>query len=213
MNGSHVATVLDAINRRDALLIIGCSKAKTTGGQALALEAKAVWPEPMLRARADVLARSKVEDRYQLPAWRRYSGHFYRNVGDALSEAIGNGRTLILSGGYGVVRGDEPIAYYDRKLKLRDWPPGLLERTLVDETRRVGATKVLGFVSASGDYAKLLRRAPWGAAGIDATLVTIDWHAGGAQIEVPRRLAQAFSAWWYRTPADYPAEMIAERLR
>ena len=31
--------------------------------------------------------------------------------------------------------------------------------------------------------------------------------------EVPRRLAQAFSAWWYRTPADYPAEMIAEPLR
>jgi hypothetical protein len=165
---------LDAIDRRDALLIIGCSKARTRGGQALAPEAETVWPGPMLRARADVLARSKVEDRYQLPAWRRYSGHFYRNVGDALRAAIGNGRTLILSGGYGVVRGDEPNAYYDRKLKLRDWPPGLLEQTLVDETRRVGATKVIGFVSASGDYAKLLRKTPWGAAGIDATLVTID---------------------------------------
>jgi hypothetical protein len=95
MNGSHVATVLDAIDRRDALLIIGCSKAKTRGGQALAPEAETVWPGPMLRARADVLARSKVEDRYRLPAWRRYSGHFYRNVGDALRAAIGNGRTHV----------------------------------------------------------------------------------------------------------------------
>ncbi|MEV7044421.1 hypothetical protein [Amycolatopsis sp. NPDC051061] len=213
MNGSHVATALDAINPRDALLIIGCSKAKTTGGRPSTPEAKTVWSEPMLRARAEVLAGSKVDDRYQLPAWRRYNGHFYRNVGNALGEAIGNGRTLILSGGYGVVRGDEPIAYYDRKLKLRDWPPGLLERTLVEQTRRVGATKVIGFVSASADYAKLLRKTPWGAAGIDATLVTIDWHTGGAQIEVPRRLAQALSAWWYGTPADYPAEMIAESLR
>jgi hypothetical protein len=213
VNAPHGATDLDAINPRETLVIIGCSKAKAKGGRAPAPEAEPRWPEGMLSTRAGVLARSEVDDRYHLPAWRRYSGYFYRNVGEALPEAIGNGRTLILSGGYGVVRGDEPIAHYDRKLKLHDWPRGLLEQTLVGETRRVGATKVIGFVSAGGDYAKLLRRTLWAAAGIDATLVTIDWHAGGAQIQVPRRLAQAFSAWWYRSPENYPAEMIAEPLK
>jgi hypothetical protein len=89
----------------------------------------------------------------------------------------------------------------------------LLMRTHVDEAHRAGATKVIRFVSASGDYAKLLRKAPWSAAGIDATLATIDWHADGAQIEVPRRLVQAFSAWRYRSAADYPTETIAEPLR
>ncbi|MFD5244887.1 hypothetical protein ACFWIW_10110 [Amycolatopsis sp. NPDC058340] len=200
-------TVLDTIDPREALAIIGPSKAKHRGGGTAG--SGAAWPEPMLRARADVLARSKVDDGGLLPAWRRYSGNFYRNVGGALGEAAASGRLLILSGGYGILRADEPISCYDRKLRLGDWPPGVLEDAVLGEARRIGATKAVTFVSASADYAKLARRIPW---DIEALLVTIEFHGGGAQVEVPRRLAQAFSAWWRRSPSDYPAGMVVEEL-
>ncbi|MFC9251859.1 YaaA family protein [Amycolatopsis thailandensis] len=203
-------TVLDAIDPREALTILGPSKAKIRGGDAS--DFGAVWPEPLLRARAEVLARSKVDNGGLRPAWLRYSGNFYRNVGSELGEAAGSGRLLILSGGYGILRADEPIPYYDRKLRLSDWPTGVLEDTVIDEARRIGATKVVTFVSASADYAKLARRIPWGSTEIEGVLATIDFHGGGAQVEVPRRLAQAFGAWWRRSPSDYPPGMVVEVL-
>ncbi|RSM59153.1 hypothetical protein DMH03_25095 [Amycolatopsis sp. WAC 01376] len=202
--------VLDAIDPREALTVLGPSKAKNRGGDLP--ESSTVWPEAMLRARADVLARSKVDDGGLRPAWLRYNGNFYRNVGGALGEAAASGRTLILSGGYGLLRADEPISYYDRKLKLGDWPPGVLEDAVLGEARRIGAAKVVTFVSASADYAKLIRRIPWGPTEIGGVLVTVDFHGGGAQVEVPRRLAQAFGAWWRRSPSDYPAGMVVESL-
>ncbi|MFI9454297.1 hypothetical protein [Amycolatopsis sp. NPDC052450] len=202
--------VLDAIDPREALTVLGPSKAKNRGGDLP--EPSTVWPEAMLRARADVLARSKVDDGGLRPAWLRYRGNFYRNVGDALGEAAASGRTLILSGGYGLLRADEPISYYDRKLKLGDWPSGVLEDAVLGEARRIGAAKVVTFVSASADYAKLIRRIPWGSTEIGGVLVTIDFHGGGAQVEVPRRLAQAFGAWWRRSPSDYPPGMVVESL-
>ncbi|WET82654.1 hypothetical protein P3102_16315 [Amycolatopsis sp. QT-25] len=42
--------------------------------------------------------------------------------------------------------------------------------------------------------------------------MTIDFHGGGAQVEVPRRLAQAFGAWWRRSPPGRPAGMVVEEL-
>ncbi|WP_410657153.1 hypothetical protein [Amycolatopsis sp. lyj-112] len=146
-------SVLNAIDPHEALSIVGCSKGKARGGDTPAGEAGTRWPEPMLHARADVLAKSKVDDHGLRPAWLRYNGHFYRNVGSAIGEAAAHGRTLILSGGYGILRADEPIAYYDRKLRLSDWPSGVLEHAIIDEAHRIGATKVVGFVSASADYA------------------------------------------------------------
>ncbi len=206
----EASRVLDAIDPREALTVLGPSKGKNRGGQAI--ETETAWSEAMLRARADVLARSKVDDGGLRPAWLRYNGNFYRNVGSALGEAAANGRALILSGGYGILRADEPISYYDRKLRIGDWPSGMLEHTIIDEARRVSAQKVVTFVSASADYAKLVRRVPWSGTGLGAVLVTIDFHGGGAQVEVPKRLAKAFSAWWRGSPSDYPASMVAEVL-
>ncbi|QRP43966.1 hypothetical protein [Amycolatopsis sp. FDAARGOS 1241] len=198
----------DLVDEPGTLLIIGPSKAKVTGGSPRTA-ARADWPEDLLRARADLLPRSVVDDRTQLPAWQRYRGHFYRHVGDALPDAAASGRLLILSGGYGVARADEPIACYDRKLRLRDWPPGTLEAAIQYEVQRLGTRRVLGFVSKSADYAKLLRRVRW---DVDATLVTIDFHGGGAQAEVPKRLAHAFAAVWLREPERMPPGVVTEPL-
>lgn len=204
--------VLSSVDRRDAMVVLGCSSEKVVGGQLPEGAATDSWPRELLDARARILPRSNVDGRYVLPAWRRYAGHFYRNAGDAVPEAIANGRVAILSGGYGIVRGDEPIAYYDRKLRLSDWPAGILEHALTGEAHRLKVTSVVAFVSATSDYAKLLRRTRWADDGIDALLVTIEGVSVGAQREVPRRLAQAFSAFWRRSPGDYPQGLVVERL-
>ncbi|WP_326833728.1 hypothetical protein VSH64_02025 [Amycolatopsis rhabdoformis] len=196
------------VDEPGTVLIIGPSKAKVAGGGPR-VGAAGEWPADLMRARADILPRSAVDERAWLPAWQRYSGHFYRNVGDALPDAAASGRLLILSGGYGVARAEEPIAYYDRKLRLTDWPSGTLEAALLHEVHRLGARRVLGFVSSSADYAKLLHRVPW---DVDATLITIDYHQGGAQVEVPKRLAHAFAAAWRRDPDRMPPGAVAVPL-
>lgn len=70
---------------------------------------------------------------------------------------------------------------------------------------------MVAFVSRSGDYFTLLRRAPWREAGIDPYLVTIGDVHGGAQVEVPKRLAQAFTAFWPQQSAQYPPQVRVER--
>ncbi|NKQ51280.1 YaaA family protein [Amycolatopsis sp. K13G38] len=197
---------LTSIDPREAVLIVGPSKRKSRGGR-LGAPARAGWSPDLLRAREDVLARAKVEQPLLLPAWRRYDGTFYRAARETLAEAADNGRLIVLSGGYGLLRADEPIAYYDRKLKLRDWPDGVLERALNDKVRAIGAKRVVSFVSASADYAKLVRRTAW---EVQATLVTMEFHGGGAQIEVPRRLARAFTAFW--AGGDFPPGTVVEEL-
>ncbi|MGW4488183.1 hypothetical protein ACWEOE_30585 [Amycolatopsis sp. NPDC004368] len=201
--------VEDLVDEPGTLLIIGPSKAKVTGGSPRVAACAEDWPEELMRAREEILPRSGVDERAWLPAWRRYGGHFYRNVGDALPDAAASGRLLILSGGYGVARAEEPIARYDRKLRLRDWPAGTIEAAILHEVRRLRSRRVLGFVSSSADYAKLLRRVPW---EVEATLVTIDFHEGGAQVEVPKRLAHAFAAAWRREPGRMPPGVVGVPL-
>jgi hypothetical protein len=97
-------------------------------------------------------------------------------------------------------------------LRLADWPPGVLESALLREAHRVGAETVVAFASATTGYAQLLRRTPWRDGGITALLVTITGVTGGAMTEVPRRLAQAFSAFWNQQRDGYPPGTIVNRL-
>jgi hypothetical protein len=120
---------------------------------------------------------------------------------------------VIISGGYGIARADEPIGWYDKVLQLDDWPAGLLESALLGAARRCGAQTVVAFAAASTDYTRLLRRTSWQQAGIDARLVTIAGVTGGAMSEVPRRLGQAFSAFWNHQPHSYSPGTTVEPLR
>jgi hypothetical protein len=148
-----------------------------------------------------------------LPAWRRYTGTFYQHARPALADAVATGHVAIISGGYGIVRADEPIGWYDKVLQFTDWPAGLLESALIGEAQRCGVQTVVAFASATSDYTKLLRHTPWAQAGIDARLVTITGVTGGAMGEVPRRLGQAFSAFWTRQPSNYPPGVTVQLLR
>src|SRR5262249_3765906 len=145
MSISDAAGVLGRVVPGAVLLVIGCSAGKAQGGRPVPVgeAGGAGWPRELMGARAHVLPESCVDERLVRPPWQRCTGHFYRQAGDTLRDAAAGGRLVIISGGYGLIRGDEPIACYDRRLRLLDWPPGLLERALCDETRRVGAATVL----------------------------------------------------------------------
>jgi hypothetical protein len=160
-----------------------------------------------------VLAAARADIGHVLPARRRYTGTFYQHARPALAEAATAGHVAIISGGYGIVRADEPIAWYDKVLRLSDWPPGVLESALISEAQRCGVDTVVAFASSTTDYAKLLRGTRWRQAGINARLVTVVGVTGGAMSEVPRRLGQAFRAFWNGQYSSYPPGTRVEFLR
>jgi hypothetical protein len=187
--------------------------AKQPGGRPAEASGVERWPAALVRARRRALAAARADESRLLPAWHRYTGTFYEHAGAALAEAVAGGNVIIVSGAYGLLHADEPIGFYGKPFKLKDWPRGLLERLLVDHVSTSGANAVVAFASASTDYAGLLRRTPWSDAGITAVLVTVTGVTGGAMVEVPRRLGQAFDCFWSRRPAErYPAGITVEPL-
>lgn len=207
------AASLDGIDPERSLLVLTCSARKETGGRPPGQAEDVAWPPDLRNARRQVLATANADTARVLPAWRRYTGTFYQHARPALADAAAAGHVVIISGGYGIARGGEPIGWYDKILQLTDWPPGLLESALISEARRCSARTVVAFAPATTDYARLLRRTRWLQAGIDARLVTITGVTGGAMTEVPRRLGQAFSAFWTRAHGSYPAGITVELLR
>lgn len=154
-----------------------------------------------------------IDDRLLMPAWQRYQGHFYTAAGDAVRAAAQNGRMLIISGGYGLVKAAEPIGWYDKVFKCSDWPAGLLERLLVDEIANTGAEAVVAFSGASTDYGKLIGRAPWlQGRGVPVVHVTGAVNGGGAMVKVPVALGQVFAAFWNGDLAAIPSTVTATRL-
>lgn len=149
-----------------------------------------------------------------MPAWQRYTGYFYQAAKSSLPNAVSaNANIAILSGGYGVVHPEEPIGWYDRMLKKKDWPTHVLERALIAEAMRVGAQDVVAFAAKSSPYATIIRRTEWQRAGIRrAVLVTVDGVSGGnARREVPRALGAAFSTFWSGLH-EYPTGVHLEEL-
>jgi len=203
---------LDGIDPERSLLVLTCSGRKESGGAPPGLADDAAWPQDLRDARLRVLATAHADTAHVLPAWRRYTGTFYQHARPALASAVVAGHVVIISGGYGIAHADEPIGWYDKVLQLDDWPSGLLESALISEAHRCGAQTMVAFASATTGYARLLRRTRWRQAGIDARLVTITGVTGGAMSEVPRRLGQAFSAFWNRQPGSYPPGTSVELL-
>jgi Swt1-like HEPN len=206
------AEALRDVDPKRCMLIITCSARKESGGQAANGTEDNRWAPELREARALVLSSSKLDMTRVLPAWRRYTGTFYRHANPALTDAVTHGNVLIISGGYGILRAEELIGWYDRQLNLADWPRGVLESALIGEAHHRGLDTVVTFASATTGYAQLLHRVPWRQAGIKATLVTVGGVTAGAMVEVPRRLGQAFSAFWTGQHASYPPGATVESL-
>jgi hypothetical protein len=133
------AASLDGIDPERALLVLTCSARKETGGRPAGRAEDLAWSADLRDARRQVLATANADTARVLPAWRRYTGTFYQHARPALAAAAATGHVVIISGGYGIARGEEPIGWYDKILQLTDWPTGLLESALVSEARRCGA--------------------------------------------------------------------------
>jgi hypothetical protein len=120
--------VLREVDPRGALLIIPCSRAKAAGGERAVIPRRD-WPDSLLDARAARQTRAHVDESSLLRACNRFTGGFYQEAGTAVTAAVDSGAALmVLSGGYGVLGGDEPIGSYDRQLRTGNWPRGLHRR-------------------------------------------------------------------------------------
>lgn len=204
--------VLRQIGPRQTLLAVPCSAAKRRSGQVPSDARQEQWPEGLRIARGRVLANAEADMARQMPAWRRYDGMFYRCAGSALAEAAEAGNVVIISGGYGLVRAQQLIGWYEKPLRLADWPTGLLESALTNEAHRTGSRTVVAFASATTGYAQLLRRTRWQDAGLTAYLVTITGVTSGAMAKVPRLLGLAFCAFWNQQHDRYPPGIVVEQL-
>ncbi|MEU8194993.1 hypothetical protein AB0C10_14560 [Microbispora amethystogenes] len=205
---------LTDVSPRRTLVVIPCSAAKARGGEPAPGGTSCSWPEALLEARARLRLTADVDEGLLLPAWRRYEGFFYRAAGSSLQQAVRSGvPILILSGGYGVVRAEDAIGYYEKILKRRDWPPGLLQSLLAEEASRLDVDAVVAFTAARGDYAAVVRDAPWRERGVSPVFhMTMAVEGGGAMVKVPRGLGQAFAAFWARDRRSFPAGTVVERL-
>ncbi len=151
------------------LLVIPCSMGKEKvgpregAGPSILDSLSEDLVEELALARENNRARAAVNERSLLPAWRRYArGLVYRAAAPLLEEWISRGgHVLILSGGYGVVTGSEPIGDYDAQLHPHEWPGGLLARCLVEYATEHDLSEVAGFAGRSTSYADVLRDAPW----------------------------------------------------
>jgi hypothetical protein len=209
-----------------AVFVLPCSARKRRGGSRELNDDTVIDLLPssladrLILARRELSVAAAVDDSLLLPAWQRYDGTFYRTAGDGVGPAIAGGMTvLIISGGYGLVLGQEPIGFYERPLSLTDWPRGLLAACLEAVTAAVDASRMLAFCARTTAYAQLVREVPWNAKGVDAGVVTPElFGRGGAQVLVPRALGEALGAAFaneltspWRSSDD--VEVTLERLR
>lgn len=190
---------------RSALILMPCSGEKDLGGRPASDGTPSITESlspgiasQLLAARSPVLRLAGHDPRALLPAVDRYQGHLYRAASPGLTKAIEDGFDLaIISGGFGLLHPLEAIGDYDRAFSRSDWPRGLLESALVDLARHVGHDHVVAFCSRTTGYADLIRRTPWKAGGITASLVTPNLAGrGGALRLAPRASGEALTAYF-----------------
>jgi len=144
-----------------------------------------------------------------MPAWLRYKGHLYRSAARVLPELASAHRLLILSGGYGLLEAEDLIGGYDRMMRTRDWPRGVLERLLAERAADSGLD-VVAVASSTTDYAKLLRRTPWRLdAERSAHLLTLRGVRGASAVSAALGLVLRT---FIERRSDYPQGTAVERL-
>ncbi len=188
------------IDLQSTLIVLPCSASKTPGGGAGSQDAitnhlPAHLAADLAACRSQNSAAASISGP-PMPAWRRYSGSLYEAGGVAL-QALAQNRLhlLILSGGYGVVSAEEPIAWYDMRFEPKRWPGRIIQNCLQAYVRAHRLSCVRALMGASTSYAKVIRSTRWAEAGVaDSFLITPEFHGGGAMRAVPTALGEALSA-------------------
>lgn len=184
------------------LILIPCSGTKRQGGVP-GLKGPTILdditPPLALRlteARKIQLEKSACDGSRLLPAAERYYGTLYAAAGSPLVELTKNSHAhlLIISGGYGVVRPDEPIGDYDARFKFSNWPKDLLEEVLRNYTESHALSRVVAFASATTDYSKLIRKTNWRQSWVESAVLISPEGSTGAMVKSPRAQGEALQA-------------------
>jgi hypothetical protein len=102
---------------------------------------------------------------------------------------------LIISGGYGLVRADEPISDYDLIFEARRWPHRLIPRCLESYCDAHAIKRVTAFAGRTTPYARVIRQSRWRHAGVrNAVLISPSFFDGGALQQVPNAIGEAVLA-------------------
>ena len=185
------------------LIVIPCSGRKLVGAsvaqRAIRYSADLTpdLAKRLAEARKAIAQEPKLNETALMPAWRRYVGGLYEAASPELQEAIQRGRLphfLILSGGYGIVRAEEPIGNYNARLVLSRWPRDLLQAVIADYARRKQLHRARLFAGGTTDYARAFRQVPWRDCGVSDAVLYAPRPTKGALVKAPRALGEALGA-------------------
>jgi hypothetical protein len=128
-----------------------------------------------------------------MPALRRYTGSLYVAAADKLEAALAERlpHLLILSGGYGIVHARDPIGWYERHFRPRDWPSGLLADVIAAYANQYRLSRARVFAAGTTPYARFLEKVPWNAIGLTDVILYSPERTTGAQKKAPRSLGEA----------------------
>lgn len=181
----------------DTLLMVSCSGKKKSGnlpssGPSIRLALNPSRANELANAQAALCTAAQVDEKTLMPAYLRYSGFLYERAATTIGTLVAAGRrVVIVSGGYGLLLADEPIGWYEKKFIRSNWPHDLLEKCILDYVNREGIRSVIAVMSS--EYAKLVERVNWRAAGVNATLVSPIADGKGNMMKVPRAQGEAIN--------------------
>lgn len=195
------ATGMPRLSISTTLFVLPCSGAKRRGGRRTGAGSTSVLHSlpcglaaELKSRRSENALRVKLDESALLPAAERYTGTLYRAAGDAvdlLAQAAAG--LLIISGGYGIVRHAEAIGWYDQEFRNALWPNGIVARCLAAHADVIGATAVIGLLSATTQYARVFRSARW-PDRVEHVLLVSPKPTAGAMVKAPRAQGQALKA-------------------
>ena len=183
-----------------ALLVIPCSGGKHLGGVE-GVDGVSILnflPEQLADELRDVRKRNaqgcQVDESLQMAAVERYCGTLYQSAGKTVEQLCKSVAGLaIISGGYGVVLGREPIGWYEQRFEQTMWPDDLVGRCLSAYAKVIGARTAVGLFGATTSYARAFRRVEWPREIEQAWLVSPE-GGRGALVKVPRAIGEALVA-------------------
>ena len=197
-SGASAPGDLPGLELEGTLIVVPCSGRKRRGGTEDAEGTSVVdWlPEELakelLESRQRNAPSSRLDESLTMPAVERYRGMLYEAAAGALDRIQEAGAEVaIVSGGYGVVLGGEPIGWYAQQFAERMWPRGLVARCLGAYAESIEATTVVGLLAGTTAYAKVFRDVRWPPTVENVWLVSPELEGGGAQVKVPRAIGEA----------------------
>lgn len=196
------AVSLPAPDLERTLIVLPCSGAKRRAGRAkghertITTEIDPALAQELQAARQRLAEMESFDERNPVPALGRYDGALYQVADDALTRAVATGgHVVIVSGGYGVLLGEEPIGLYDRRFVPGDWPRKLAGRVLSSYAERHDIKTVVAFLARTTSYADVVRTAPWPSNVEQVELVSAAHAGGGGMRIVPQVLGEAADAY------------------